>query len=181
MSVKFGRATFGPSGAHPASRKARISLSSFNEPVVTADAIYVRLDPIALIERRFEAREIRATGANLFIPAMLSASGRAEKIVQDLDAGFSITSRGDEFSVDYMNCRLGGIFVSARGTVNAGPVARNATTATPLCAGRSSSQAPPYVALSRECSRGRGPAGRAAKRTSLWRRPRRPPTRGGRS
>jgi hypothetical protein len=150
ISVKFGRATFDPSG-RILLQKARVSLSSFSEPIVTADAIYVRLDPIALLERRFEAREIRATGANLFIPAMLSASGRAEKIVQDLDGGFSITSRGDEFSVDYLNCRLGGIFVSARGTVNAGPVARNATTATPLPLAEFLSFN--YVALSKEFSR----------------------------
>ena len=91
ISVKFGRAIFDPSGRVLLER-ARFRLASFAEPVVTADAIYIRLDPWALFERRFEAREIRAIGANLFIPAMLSSSGRAEKMVQDLDAGFSITS-----------------------------------------------------------------------------------------
>src|SRR5580693_7815367 len=124
VTVKFGKATFDPSG-RVLLQKASFRLESFTEPVVTADAIYLQLDPWALLAKRFEAREIRATGANLFIPAMLSASGRAEKIVQDLDAGFSITSRGDEFSVDYLSCRLGGVLISARGRVNAGTVARN--------------------------------------------------------
>jgi hypothetical protein len=150
VSVRFGRATFDPSG-RVLLQKARFKLASFNEPVVTADAIFIRLDPLALLERRFEAREIRATGANLFIPAMLSASGRAEKVVKDLDAGFSITSRGDEFSVDYLNCRLGEVCVSAHGQINAGTVARNGAQATSLPLTEFVSKN--YVALSREFSR----------------------------
>jgi hypothetical protein len=154
VSVTFGRATFDPSG-RVLLQKASFKLESFAEPVMTAEAIYIRLDPWALIGRRFEAREVRATGANLFIPAMLSASGRAEKIVQDLDAGFSITSRGDEFSMDYLTCRLGGVFVSAHGAVNSGTIKRNgareagAPPALPLAEFMSTN----YVALSREFSR----------------------------
>ena len=150
VSVKFGRATFDPTGRILLQR-ARFRLASFTEPIVTADAIYIRLDPIALLERKFEAKEIRATGANLFMPAMLSASGKAEKLVEDLDAGFSITPRGNEFSVDYLNCRLGGVNVSAHGQINAGTVSRNAgaESSLPLAEFVSSN----YVALSREFSR----------------------------
>ncbi len=150
ISVKFGRAIFDPNG-RILLEKARFRIASFSEPVVTADAIYVRVDPWALLGGRFEPREIRATGANLFIPAMLSASGRAETVVQDLDAGFSITSRGDEFSVDYLNCRLGGVSVSARGAINAGTVARQGPAATSLPLAEFVSKN--YVALSREFSR----------------------------
>lgn len=150
VSVRFGKATFDPTGRILLQR-ARFRLASFNEPIVTADAIYIRLDPIALLERKFEAKEIRATGANLFIPAMLSASGRAEKLIEDLDAGFSITPRGNEFSVDYLNCRLGGVNVSAHGQINAGTVSRNAAPgpSLPLAEFVSSN----YVALSREFSK----------------------------
>ena len=150
VSVKFGKATFDPSG-RVLIEKARFRLESFSEPVVTADAIYLRLDPIALLERRFEAREIRATGANLYIPAMLSASGKAETVVQDLDGAFSIASRGDEFSVDYLTFRIGGIAVSAHGQVNAGTVERAGAQATsvPL----TEFLAKNYSALSREFSR----------------------------
>src|ERR1017187_3445070 len=123
VSVAFGRAIFDPSGRVLIER-ARFKLASFSEPVVTARAIYIRLDPLALVAGRCEPSEIRAAGADLFIPAMLSRSGASERIVQDLDAGFSITSRGDEFSVDYLNCRLGGGCVSAHGAVNAGTAAR---------------------------------------------------------
>jgi hypothetical protein len=150
VSVAFGRAIFDPSGRVLIER-ARFKLASFSEPVVTARAIYIRLDPLALVAGRFEPSEIRATGADLFIPAMLSRSGASERIVQDLDAGFSITSRGDEFSVDYLNCRLGGVCVSAHGAVNAGTVARRGAPATSLPLAEFVSRN--YVALSREFSR----------------------------
>ncbi len=149
VTVSFKRATFDPTG-RVLLQGASFKLASFAEPVVTADAIYLRLDPLALLEKRFEAREIRATGANLFIPAMLSTSGRPEKIVQDLDGGFSITSRGDEFLVDYLTCRLGSVFISAHGTINAGTVARNNAEATSLPLAEFLSRN--YVALSREFS-----------------------------
>jgi hypothetical protein len=148
VSVAFGRAVFDPSG-RILLQKARFKLATFAEPIVTANAIYVRLDPWALLERRFEPREIRATGADLFIPAMLSPTGRAEKLVEDLDASFSMASRGDEFSVDYLNCRLGSVSLSAHGTINAGTVARSgAAPSLPLAEFISKN----YVALSREFS-----------------------------
>jgi hypothetical protein len=146
VSFAFGRAILDPTGRVLIER-ARFRLASFNEPVVTARAIYIRLNPLSLLEGRFEPTEIRATGADLFIPAMLSRSGAAEKIVEDLDAGFSITARGDEFSVDYLNCFLGGIAVSAHGAIHAGKVGR--TTTLPLAEFVSQN----YVALSREFSR----------------------------
>ena len=118
-TVTFGQATFDPSG-RVLLKKVRFNLDTFSEPIVTADTVYLRLDPWALLELRFEPREIRATGANLYVPAMMSASGQAEKIIEDMDGGFSITSRGDEFTVDYLNCHLGAVSVTAHGTINAG-------------------------------------------------------------
>ncbi len=150
LSVVFGRATFDPSG-RVLIQKARFKLASFSEPIVTARAIYIRLDPLALVEGRFEPSEIRATGTDLFIPAMLSRSGAAERVVQDLDAGFSITSRGNEFSVDYLNCLLGGVWLSAHGAINAGTVAKRGGAATSLPLAEFVSRN--YVALSREFSR----------------------------
>jgi hypothetical protein len=152
LAVRFGRASFDPSG-RVLLQKAAFTLDSFAEPVVTADSIYIRVDPWALLARRFEPREIRATGANLFVPAMISSSGKAERLVDDLDAGFSIGNRGDEFSVDYLNCRIGGVAVSAHGTISAGNlgIKGEAPSATSLpLAGFLSKN---YVALSRELSR----------------------------
>jgi hypothetical protein len=148
VSVTFGQASFDPSG-RILLLQAKVRLASFLEPVVTADAIYLRLDPWALLESRFEAREIRATGANLYVPAMLSASGAPEKLIEDLDGGFSITDRGNEFAVDYLNCRLGGIAVSAHGAINAGTLKRtqgHPVASVPLAEFLAGN----YVSLSRE-------------------------------
>ncbi len=84
----------------------------------------------------------------MYIPAMLSSSGRAEKLVEDLDAGFSITSRDDEFSVDYLNCRVGGVSLSAHGTINAGTVVRGGAGEPSLPLAEFVSKN--YVTLSRE-------------------------------
>jgi hypothetical protein len=156
VSVRFGRATFDPTG-RVLLEKAQFRLDAFAEPVVTADAIYLRLDPWALLARRFEARQVRATGANLFVPAMLSATGRPEKVIEDLDAEFSIAARGDEFSVDYLSCRLGDVCVSASGQVNAGSVARNGvgSSSLPLTEFLSNN----YVGLSKEFLRAEGQLG----------------------
>jgi hypothetical protein len=150
-TVKFGQATFDPSG-RVLLKKVRFKLDSFSEPIVTADTIYLRLDPWALLERRFEPREIRATGANLFVPAMMSTSGQAEKIVEDVDAGFSITSRGDEFTVDYLNCHLGTVSVSAHGTINAGTLKATANGGTSTSLPLAEFLSKNYVGLSKEIS-----------------------------
>jgi hypothetical protein len=149
VSFVFGRALLVPSGRVLIER-ARFKLASFNEPIVTARSIYISLNPFSLLEGRFEPNEVRATGADLYIPAMLSRSGSAEKVVQDLDAGFSITARENEFTVDYLNCYLGGIALSARGTINAGAANLHpGRISLPLAEFVSRN----YVALSREFSR----------------------------
>jgi hypothetical protein len=149
VSFTFGRALLDPAGRVFIER-ARFRLASFNEPVVTARSIYISVNPFSLLEGRFEPNEVRAAGADLYIPAMLSRSGSAEKIVQDLDAGFSITARANEFSVDYLNCYLGGMAVSAHGTINAGVVALHpGRISLPLAEFVSRN----YAALSREFSR----------------------------
>jgi hypothetical protein len=149
VSFTFGRALLDPAGRVLIER-ARFRLASFNEPVVTARSIYVSVNPFSLLEGRFEPKEVRATGADLYIPAMFSRSGSAEKVVGDLDAGFSITARQNEFSVDYLNCYLGGIVLSARGTINAGAVTLPpGRLSLPLAEFLSRN----FVALSREFSR----------------------------
>lgn len=114
VTVKFGRALFDPSG-RVLIEAARIRLDSFAEPVATARTIYLRLDPWALVAGRFEPTELRATGVELLVPAMLSASGRPEELVRDLDVGLKLGRK--LVTVDYLNFRLAGIAVSGRGAL----------------------------------------------------------------
>jgi len=117
MHASFGRTFFDPSG-RVLIRDARLTLDSFDEPVATAEAIYVRVRPWALIADRFEPLELRLTGFSLRVPSMLSPSGRSEQVVRDLDAAF--VPAGPDVKIEYLTCRVGGLEVLARGTLRVG-------------------------------------------------------------
>jgi hypothetical protein len=117
MHADFGRTIFDPSG-RVLVQDARLTLDSFDEPVATADAIYMRVRPWALIADRFEPLELRVTGFSLRVPSMLSPSGRSEEVVRDLDAGFLPT--GPDVKVEYLTCRIDGLQVLARGSLRLG-------------------------------------------------------------
>src|SRR5476651_1550677 len=85
LKATFGQTSFDPSGRILV-ENVRLLSPSFNEPLVTVRAAYARLDPWALLAGRFEPLEFRVSGVSLFVPAMLSSSGRAEALVSDLDA-----------------------------------------------------------------------------------------------
>lgn len=112
--VKFSRTAFDPTG-RVLIENAQVLLPAFAEPVLTARAIYVRLNPWSLVVGKFEPDEIRIVDATAAVPAMLSPSGRAEEIVRDLDATF--TPGAKLFSIPALSGRIAGIAVSARGSV----------------------------------------------------------------
>jgi hypothetical protein len=117
MHATFGRTLFDPSG-RVLIQDVRLTLGSFDEPVVTADAVYARVRPWALIADRFEPLELRLTGFSMRVPAMLSSSGRSEKIVRDLDADFALA--GSDVRVDYLACRVGDLELLAHGALRLG-------------------------------------------------------------
>ena len=112
VRVTFGRTRFDPSG-RILIEKVGVRLPGFEEEVVTARAIYARLDPWALAVGRFEPLELRVTGMSLRVPAMLSPSGHADEVVHDLDGDF--LPRGDELGIEYLNFRLGDVGIAAQG------------------------------------------------------------------
>ena len=115
--VLAGKTRFDPSGRILA-QDVRIILPGFEEPLVTARAIYARLDPWALAASRFEPLELRVTGVSLRVPAMLSPSGKADEVVRDLDGDF--VPRGDELVIEYLSYHLGKLAVSMHGSVHLG-------------------------------------------------------------
>jgi hypothetical protein len=114
VRVTFTRTSFDPSG-RVLIEDARFSLPEYPEPIVTARAVYARLDPWLLLVGRVEAREIRITGASAAVPAMLSPSGRAEELVRDLDA--TILPAGRQIGIPQLSARLAGIPVLAHGAL----------------------------------------------------------------
>jgi hypothetical protein len=117
LRATFGRTLFDPSGRILV-EDARLELASYDEPVVTADAIYTRVRPWALIADRFEPLELRVTGLSLRVPSMLSPSGKSEEVVRDLDAEF--VPDGPDVRVEYLTCRIGNLDFLARGALRLG-------------------------------------------------------------
>ncbi|HXB03086.1 MAG TPA: AsmA-like C-terminal region-containing protein [Opitutaceae bacterium] len=114
LTVHFRSATFDPSG-HLLAEDVRLESRIFAEPLFTARAIYVRLDPWALLAGHFDPREICVTHASLFVPAMLSPTGRTEAFVSDGDFTAYFTPRQRAIKLAQFNCRIGNLVVTARG------------------------------------------------------------------
>lgn len=129
MHATFGRTRFDPSGRILIDDLS-VTLPNFSEPLVTARAVFVRLDLWALSLDRFEPLELGVAGGSLRVPAMFSASGRPEEIVRDLDA--DLTPREADLGVDRLTFRFGRLQVAARGTVHLGALGSGSGAPLPL-------------------------------------------------
>ena len=114
LTVRFRHAMIDPSGSVLA-EDVRLESRSYAEPLFTARALYVRLDPWALLAGHFDPREIRVAQANLFIPAMLSPTGQAEALVSDCNGTVEFIPRQRAIELAQFNCRSGSLVVTAHG------------------------------------------------------------------
>lgn len=115
MRLSFERATFDPTGRIFV-QAPKLFLADFSQPVVTARAAYIDLDPLHLAIGRIEPRELRVVDGTLLVPAMLSASGQPEPIVRDIDA---VLLRGrSEIAIRHVTGRVGPLLVSVHGALS---------------------------------------------------------------
>ncbi len=114
LTVTFGRTSFDPLGRILV-EDVRLSLPAFPDPVVTARAVFVRLNPRALLALSLEPAEIQIMHATVFAPAQLSPSGRNEEIISALEA--TATLRGRELDLQQASGRLANLTIAARGHV----------------------------------------------------------------
>lgn len=112
IHAHFGRATFDVRGGLLL-ENVRLSLPEFSQPVVEVRALYLELEPWLLPTGRLEPRRVRATGATLYVPAMLAPSGRHEAIVRNLD--FSLVPRAAQLELEYASGELAGMVTTLRG------------------------------------------------------------------
>jgi hypothetical protein len=117
MHATVGRTRFDPAG-RVLLEDLRITLPVYQDPLVTADAAYARVDLWALAFGRFEPLELRLTGASVRVPAMFSASGSNDEVIRDLDA--VVLPHGSEIEISNLNFRLGDLPVSIHGTLHVG-------------------------------------------------------------
>jgi hypothetical protein len=114
LHATFGRTVFDPTG-RILLEDFKLSTPAFREPIATARMIYLRLDPWSLATGVFEPEEIQLSGVSLFEPAMLSASGRAEAVIRNLEA--TLTLRPREIELRQLHTRIGNIGITATGLI----------------------------------------------------------------
>lgn len=113
MRATFERAAFDPTG-RILIESPRVFLAGYSDPVASARAAYVGLSPWPALVGRFEIRELRLVDGTLFVPAMLSPSGKADPVVRDIDA--LVIPGGRETTLREVSARVGGLLVSVHGS-----------------------------------------------------------------
>ena len=112
VTATVGRAVFDPTGCIVL-EDVQLFAPGQSSPLVTIRAAYARVDFWPLLVGDFRLHEVRVTGVDLRVPAMLSPSGMDEAVVSELDGVFHIQRRDYEIAL----CRfhIGGIAVAGRG------------------------------------------------------------------
>jgi len=118
LRATFKRTLFDPTGQLHF-EDVRLSPPSFDEPVLTARSVYVRLNLWWLAMGQVEPREIRVTDVALSVPAILSPTGRPAPIVTGLDATFEPARRSVQ--VRQLSARVGNAILTAHGQLMLAP------------------------------------------------------------
>lgn len=112
VSARFGRAVFDPTG-RVVFEDVRLYSPDYPTPLVTIRAAYAHVDFWALLFGDLRLKEIRLTGLDLHVPAILSPSGTDESVVSGLDGEFRIGSR--DYHIGLCTFRLDGVEVATWG------------------------------------------------------------------
>jgi len=104
ITAQLGSTHFDPTG-QIVIEDLRLSLRGFPEPVAQIRSLYIRLDPLSLLARHFKAEQLRASDISLWIPAMLSASGTREPLIDN--AQLWLNTDGHALEIAQFNARGG--------------------------------------------------------------------------
>lgn len=114
----FQHATFDPTGRILLEHVA-LSTPTIHEPVLTSRAVFVELDPWALLAGRFAPRAVGATGLEILTPAMFSPSGAAEPLLRQVDC--TVRLDGSLLAIDQFTGRIANLRLTARGALQLRP------------------------------------------------------------
>lgn len=126
VTVRFDRALFDPTG-HILVQRPRILLPGFDDPVIQARAAYMALNPLALLRGEIELEEFRIVDGTLSVPAVLSRTGSAEPVLQDLDA--TVALGDEEWRIQQVTGRAAAMHVAVHGIVAVLPTKTQADAA----------------------------------------------------
>jgi len=118
LTASFDRAQFDPTG-RLVLHAARVRLPDFEDPLLVADAIYVRKSPWSVLSGARAPDEIRVAGATLQLPAPLSPTGLAQPLLRDAAATLRI--EGGLLHIDQLTFRVGALSVAVRGDYQLAP------------------------------------------------------------
>lgn len=114
LRATFSRTSFDPSG-RVLVENTRLWLPAYAEPVFTARAIFVQVNPLLLVLGQVEPVEIKIMDATVAVPAMLSTSGQAVELIRDIEA--TLQPGEKSFAIRQLSARVAGVAVAARGTI----------------------------------------------------------------
>lgn len=114
VNVTFGRTSFDPHG-RVLIEDVRFTLPGYEEPILSARAVYAQFDPWLLAIGRVEPQQLRVTGVAALVPARLTPSGRGEQIVRDLDA--VLVPVGKHLAIPQLSAYVGNVVLTARGSI----------------------------------------------------------------
>lgn len=129
VKASFGRTSFDPTG-RVLVENTQLSLDSFEEPVATAKLLYLQLDPWSLLAGDFNPHKFHASGVNLFVPAMLSSTGRRESALRDVDLAATLSDH--EITLTQLTAHLANLAIDAGGSIDLRSLPRVKPNAIPL-------------------------------------------------
>lgn len=112
--ARGGRAIFDPKG-RMLLENVKLSLPAYPDPVVTARAVYLQVDPWWLVVGRVQLDEIHVIDASVSVPAMLSPTGQPVAIVSRLNGSF--LPAGKTVYLQQLSGHVAGVFVTANGSI----------------------------------------------------------------
>lgn len=112
LTLRCKRVLFTPSG-HLQVENFTVGVSSFDEPILKGSLLRTRIDPWGTLIGYEEARHLSLSGIEVWTPAPLSPSGKAEALLDTIDAELHLTKR--EWTVEHLSLRCGSATMVASG------------------------------------------------------------------
>lgn len=130
LRFTFDSASFDPTG-HILVENLQVFSAGFEEPLGVCKSIFLHIDPLALLNGSIEADRLEGSELALFVPAMLSPSGRSEAFLEHI--AFNLRPGGHELAIDRLVGRAGPLSFGINGALRlpnsratAGPRAEDA-------------------------------------------------------
>lgn len=114
LKISFDSASFDPTG-HVMVDHLRVFTEGVEEPVATCESVFVKIDPWSLAIGNVEVQWIHGHRLTLYVPPMLSPSGRSDPVVEDVE--IALTPGLREVQLDQFAGRAGRLALACHGAV----------------------------------------------------------------